>query len=669
MTKYNWSLVFNVSSICNCAGVKMYSGKPISKEKYSVRHKTERPAADYAKIPRELDQYIVDPTTKKRYLRGRFLGKGGFAKCYELTDMETKEIFAGKIISKTMLTKPHQKEKMSMEIAIHRSVGQRKDLLIETHKHIVGFHGFFEDADYIYILLELCRRRSLMELHKRRKALTEPEVRYFMKQIVEGCKYLHDNKIIHRDLKLGNLFLNDEMEVKIGDFGLATRVENEGERKKTLCGTPNYIAPEVLNKKGHSFEVDVWSLGCILFTLLVGKPPFETQSLQDTYKRIKRNEYYIPSKVSHCAQLLIIKLLRPDPSTRPNLGQVLEDEFFKGFTPNHLPISSLTMAPRFASTSSAHLLGTSRKPLNELNTQEQQTTSARRDKTEFLEKVSKRRSLGVRVCGGESKLIQPSEAVAEELKDEDQEEVPQDCYLSQLHSQLTSCLESKPVRLNVNEDDSEDPASVPVYWVGKWVDYSDKYGLGYQLSDNSVGVLFNDQTRLILYQDGENLQYIEVEGTEHFHTLKGYPGHLEKKVTLLKYFLSYMNDHLLKAGAGTKTVREDESGRLPFLKQWFRTPDGIVLHLTNGTLQINFFKCHTKIMVCPLMGAVTYIDEAKRFRTFPLKNIEKYGCSKSLAKRLGYALKMVVCMQNGTQKKVFARAQCCENDKKTGKKE
>ncbi|KAK2568246.1 Serine/threonine-protein kinase PLK1 [Acropora cervicornis] len=646
----------------------MYSGKPISKDKYAARHKAERPASDYAKVPRELEQYIVDPTTKKRYLRGRFLGKGGFAKCYELTDMETKEVLAGKIISKTMLTKPHQKEKMSMEIAIHRSVGQKKDFLSETHKHIVGFHGFFEDADYIYILLELCRRRSMMELHKRRKALTEPEVRYFMKQIVEGCKYLHDNKIIHRDLKLGNLFLNDDMEVKIGDFGLATRVENEGERKKTLCGTPNYIAPEVLNKKGHSFEVDVWSLGCILFTLLVGKPPFETQSLQDTYKRIKRNEYYIPSKVSHSAQLLIIKLLRPDPSTRPNLKQVLEDDFFEGFTPNHLPISSLTMAPRFATTSSANLLGLPRKPLNELNSQEQQTTSVRKDKTEFLEKMSKRRSLGVRVCGGESKLIQPGEAVAEELKDENQEEVPLDCYLSQLHSQLTSCLDSKPVRINVNEDDAEDPASVPVYWVGKWVDYSDKYGLGYQLSDNSVGVLFNDQTRLILYQDGENLQYIEADGAEHFHTLKGYPGNLEKKVTLLKYFLSYMNDHLLKAGAGTKAAREDESGRLPFLKQWFRTQDGIVLHLTNGTLQINFFKCHTKIIVCPLMAAVTYIDETKRFRTFPLKNIEKYGCSKSLAKRLGYALKMVGCMQNGTHKKLLVRAQT-ENDKKTSKKD
>ena len=165
---------------------------------------------------------------------------------------------------------------------------------------------------------------------------------------------------------------------------------------------------------------------------MVGKPPFETQSLQDTYKRIKRNEYYIPSKVSHSAQLLIIKLLRPDPTTRPNLQQVLEDDFFKGFTPNHLPISSLTMAPRFATTSSAHLLGVSRKPLNELNTQEQQTTGSRRDKAEFLEKVSKRRSLGVRVCGGESKLIQPGEAIAEELKDEDQEgmTVPQSSKLN-----------------------------------------------------------------------------------------------------------------------------------------------------------------------------------------------------------------------------------------------
>ena len=166
-------------------------------------------------------------------------------------------------------------------------------------------------------------------MHKRRKAITEPETRYFMRQIVLACQYLHNNKIIHRDLKLGNLFLNDDMELKIGDFGLATKVDFEGERKKTLCGTPNYIAPEVLNKKGHSYEVDVWSLGCILYTLLIGKPPFETSCLKDTYAKIKKNEYTIPpNKISVQAKNLINHLLQADPNQRPTMDQILNDEFF-----------------------------------------------------------------------------------------------------------------------------------------------------------------------------------------------------------------------------------------------------------------------------------------------------------------------------------------------------
>lgn len=173
-----------------------------------------------------------------------------------------------------------------------------------------------------------------MELHKRRNTVTSPEARYFLRQIVLAVKYLHDSQVIHRDLKLGNLFLNDDMEVKIGDFGLAARIERDGERKLTLCGTPNYIAPEVLCQRGHSFEVDAWSIGCILYTLLSGKPPFETTTLKETYHRIKRNAYSINphsllAQTPHAADLVRL-LLSPNPRDRPCMAAVLEHPFFTG---------------------------------------------------------------------------------------------------------------------------------------------------------------------------------------------------------------------------------------------------------------------------------------------------------------------------------------------------
>ena len=136
--------------------------------------------------------------------------------------------------------------------------------------------------------------------------------RYYVSQIIHSLKYLHKHSVIHRDLKLGNLFINHDMRVKVGDFGLATKLTRPDERKKTICGTPNYIAPEILEgKNGHSFEVDIWSTGVILYTLLVGKPPFEAKDVKSTYKRIVANQYSFPDHtvvsrkpkilfVSHC---------------------------------------------------------------------------------------------------------------------------------------------------------------------------------------------------------------------------------------------------------------------------------------------------------------------------------------------------------------------------------
>lgn len=150
-------------------------------------------------------------------------------------------------------------------------------------------------------------------------------------------------------MKLGNLFINDKMEVKVGDFGLAAKIDFDGERKRTICGTPNYIAPEVLEgKSGHSYEVDIWSLGVIIYTLIIGKPPFETTDVKATYDRIKKNSYSFPETVpiSDPARELITRILSKDPARRPVLDEILNHDFFNlGSVPKTLPQSFLACPP------------------------------------------------------------------------------------------------------------------------------------------------------------------------------------------------------------------------------------------------------------------------------------------------------------------------------------
>lgn len=177
----------------------------------------------------------------------------------------------------------------------------------------------------------------------------------YVVQIINSLKYLHSNRVIHRDLKLGNLFLNDKMELKLGDFGLATKLEFDGEKKRTICGTPNYIAPEILDgKTGHSYEVDVWSLGVIIYTLLIGKPPFETPDVKTTYKKIRMNSYQFPEHViiSDPAKGLITKILNLDPARRPTLDEILAHPFLNsgGTIPKVLPLSTLACPPSISYT-------------------------------------------------------------------------------------------------------------------------------------------------------------------------------------------------------------------------------------------------------------------------------------------------------------------------------
>ncbi|XP_060517415.1 serine/threonine-protein kinase polo [Cylas formicarius] len=541
---------------------------------------------------------VYDPSTKIHYQRGRYFGKGGFAKCYEIINMKDKKAFAGKIVSKTLMEKQNQKEKMTQEIHIHASL---------QHKNVVQFYSFFEDKANIYIVLELCKKRSMMELHKRRKALTEPETRFYMRQIIEGVQYLHHQQIIHRDLKLGNLFLDDELHVKIGDFGLAAKIEYDGERKKTLCGTPNYIAPEILSKKGHSFEVDIWSIGCIMYTLMVGRPPFETSSLRETYSKIKKCDYKINCNISRSAKHMIMIMLQSDPGRRPKIEQLGKHEFlYNGFCPQGLPVSCLTMSPRFNHIDQVQH-SPRRGPLLEINDNPNMVSPQKHNS----------------IAAGLAGVMVPAHHF-----DANQN-------FKSLRQLLIQAIKSKPTLHKKVNDEMSDPAAQPTVWVSKWVDYSDKYGFGYQLSDESVGVMFNDTSRLILLSNGINVQYVDKNGYESYMTVADYPKQYEKKMKLLSYFNRYMREHLMKTGAGV-VKQADSMSRTPHLHQWCRSTSGVLMQLNSGTVQINFGD-HTKIIMCPLMQAVTFIDEERNFRTFRFGSIEQLGCPASLFEKMRYA--------------------------------
>ena len=137
----------------------------------------------------------------KKYIKGRLLGKGGFAKCYEFVSQDTKKIQAAKLVTKASLVKSRAKQKLISEIKIHKSL---------HHPNIVAFEHYFEDSENVYILLEMCHNQTLNELLKRRKRLTEVETMCYLNQLIKGLKYLHSHRVIHRDLKLGNLFLTDK---------------------------------------------------------------------------------------------------------------------------------------------------------------------------------------------------------------------------------------------------------------------------------------------------------------------------------------------------------------------------------------------------------------------------------------------------------------------------
>ncbi|XP_074893907.1 inactive serine/threonine-protein kinase PLK5-like isoform X2 [Buteo buteo] len=208
--------------------------------------------------------FIEDAGSGMLYKRGRLLGEGTFGRCYQLTEVASGRVYAAKVIPRVRLAMVGIGERVEREQELHSRL---------RHRHIVRLHGHFADSSHVYLLLEYCSRRSLADILRARGRLTEPEVRYYLRQIISGLRYLHGQGIVHRDLKLSNFLVTEQMQVKIGDLGLAQREAPAGRRWGALCGTPGYLAPEVLDRKGHGVPSDVWALGCAMASRRTGCRP------------------------------------------------------------------------------------------------------------------------------------------------------------------------------------------------------------------------------------------------------------------------------------------------------------------------------------------------------------------------------------------------------------
>ncbi|XP_045623650.1 serine/threonine-protein kinase PLK4 [Procambarus clarkii] len=251
----------------------------------------------------------------EEYDVGEQLGRGGFATVYSAKCRNTGQNVAIKKINKSEITAGGLISRVRQEVTIHSQL---------NHPSILKLYTFFEDQQFVYLVLELCTKGELLKhLTNLRRVLTEDEAREYLSQIVAGMLYLHSQSIMHRDLTLSNILLDNNGRIKIADFGLATQLRRPDDRHTTMCGTPNYISPEVVTRSSHGLESDVWSLGCMLFIMLVGHPPFDSKGVKESiFTKVVIGDYKVPSYVSTYACTLISECLQKNPKERIKLEAI-----------------------------------------------------------------------------------------------------------------------------------------------------------------------------------------------------------------------------------------------------------------------------------------------------------------------------------------------------------
>ncbi|OAY62092.1 CBL-interacting serine/threonine-protein kinase 9 [Manihot esculenta] len=275
---------------------------------------------------------VKAPSTRTRvgkYELGRTLGEGTFAKVKFAKNVETGENVAIKIIDRDQILRLKMVEQLKREISTMKLI---------KHPNVIQIYEVMASKRKIYIVLEFVDGGELFDKIARNGRLKEDEARRYFHQLIDAVDYCHSRGVSHRDLKPENLLLDSYGTLKVSDFGLSAvlskQVQGDG-LLHTACGTPNYVAPEVLKDKGYDGTgSDIWSCGVILYVLMAGYLPFDEPSLMGLYKKICSADFTFPSCFSSGSRKLIKRILDPNPVTRITIPQILEDEWFKkGYKP------------------------------------------------------------------------------------------------------------------------------------------------------------------------------------------------------------------------------------------------------------------------------------------------------------------------------------------------
>jgi len=251
----------------------------------------------------------------------KVIGKGSFGKVILVRKKEGGRVFAMKVLNKRTIVERNEVEHTKSEKSI---------LMKLEFPFLVKLHYSFQTTDKLYFIMDYINGGELFFHLQKEKRFSEDRVRFYAAEIAAGLEYLHNAGVIYRDLKPENLLLTHEGHIVMTDFGLSKEgLHDRDDRTGTFCGTPEYLAPEVLEGKGYGKAVDWWSFGTLMYEMMTGLPPFYCEDVQQMYTKIMTADLEMPDSVSPQARDLLSKLLDRNPDTRlQEPAQIKKHPFF-----------------------------------------------------------------------------------------------------------------------------------------------------------------------------------------------------------------------------------------------------------------------------------------------------------------------------------------------------